>query len=137
MYSKKIITCHPIKGDLKKKFGEGYYYGVTIKRNNYGDKDDERTDWFVYQNGTFSSTSDCYYSYQPSEHYSSGGTFDSSKYNDYVQQMKEFKEDWQEELEYDEKLSFDSVEFERKLRRRLIQREGLYDSLIDSSELPF
>ena len=105
MYKEKRFECHPIDGDLKEQFGEGYYYCITIT-TVYGDNEgeEEYTEWYVYQNGRFSSETHITSSFEPSQHIYCGGTFDSSKYNEYVKQMQEFKGDWEEELEYNDDL---------------------------------
>ena len=121
MTKEKKIECHPIDGALKNHFGEGYYYGITITSDyGEGEKEEERTDWYICPNGTFSSDTDCWSSYEPSQHISCGGTFDSLKYNEYVKQMQEFKEDWEEELEYNDDLYFDSIEYEKGLIRKML-----------------
>ena len=56
------------------------------------------------------------------------------KYNDFVKQMQDYKEDWRKELEYT--LYEDSTDFDEE-ERRMMPRAKLDFSQVDPSELPF
>ena len=102
MKKQKKIECHPIGGDLKEGLEEGFYYCIIITEE-YGDneEDNEWNEWFVYPNGKFSAETHFMSTSEPSEHIYYEGTFDRSKYNDYIEQMKNFKGDWKKELNYE------------------------------------
>lgn len=81
---KKIIGHHFYEGELQ-------YFGI----------DDEEglssgTDWYIYPDGTF-----CYTESRSWESWDidGDGTFDSSKYGEFVDQMMHFIKDWKDELE--------------------------------------
>ena len=122
----KSIVCQPIDDYVAEMLGEGYYYCISITRD-YGPDyvETEGTDWFIHPNGTFSGgTSISYPNEPPEETDCFSGTFEKSKYNDFVKQMQEFKEGWLEELNYIDEQQYDE-EFSG------------YGVEVDDSELPF
>jgi hypothetical protein len=99
----KTIESHPLYESWN--MGEGYYYSITITTKYEDDVEEtERTEWFIHPNGTFSGNTHSHPLDEPPVLIFFGGTFEESKYNDYVEQMKKFKGDWEEELEYDDEL---------------------------------
>ena len=91
----KSIETGPIVKD-KKIIGHHFYEGELL----YFGIDDEEgmssgTDWYIYPDGTF-----CYTESRSWESWEidGDGTFDSSKYDEFVEQMMDCKTDWQKEL---------------------------------------
>lgn len=91
------IETGPIEKD-KKIIGHHFY---EYTKDYFGVDDEEgmssSTDWYIYPDGTFSFTT--VRSWE-SWDIDGDGTFDSSKYDEYVEQMMECKTDWQEELKH-------------------------------------
>ena len=114
----ETMECHPIDGGLRKEMGEGYcfYTHWTIKSENKEDDEEESRmiDWYIHPDGTFSGSESYYPDCAESEHYEFGGTFDKSKYDEIVANMKNFQTDWQKELVYDDDLFVDINEEVRK-----------------------
>ena len=134
----KSIVCQPIDDYVAEMLGEGYYYCISIT-SDYGPDyvETEGTEWFIHPNGTFSGgTSISYPNEPPMEIIRFGGTFEKSKYNDYVKQMQEFKGKWEEELDYDDALYYDATEFSDE-ERMMMPRAKMDFSDLDDSELPF
>lgn len=86
---------------------KGYYYTFAKEWKEYDDNDEEVINswiedetWIIYPDGIFE-----YHNTKEKEqvYKRCHGTFDSSRYNTFVEMMKNFKTDWKEELEYDEK----------------------------------
>ena len=101
--NEKKMVCQPIDDNVAEMQGGGYSFYVCITQNyDENEWEQDSFDWYIYPNGTFTSEHHYVSSFEPSEHYHYGGKFDESKYNDYVEQMKQFREDWEEELQYDD-----------------------------------
>ena len=138
MINEKSIVWKRIDDYVAELMGEGYYYCVSLTSNDEeGNEDSESTEWFIHPNGTFSGSITLIYPNEaPLEITRFGGTFEKSKYNDYVKQMQEFKGEWIEELEYDDALYYDATVFDEE-ERRMMPRATLDFSHVDPSELPF
>ena len=99
---KKGYVCFPIDSELAENFGEGYYY-CSGNTNDFGDgyEVSDSTEWFIHPNGTFSGGTSIFTpNRQLQEIISFEGTFEKSKYNDYLKQMQDGNEEWTEELIY-------------------------------------
>ena len=99
---KKDYECFPIDSELAENFGEGYYY-CSGNTNDFGDgyEVSDSTEWFIHPNGTFSGGTSIFTpNRQLQEIISFEGTFEKSKYNDYLKQMQDGNEEWTEELVY-------------------------------------
>ena len=133
---KKEIVCFPIDDYVVEMMGEGYYYCSSLTREyEDGFEETDSTEWFIHPNGTFSGSVEFIYPNEPpQEVIKFEGTFDKSKYNDFVKQMQDYKEDWRKELEYT--LYEDSTDFDEE-ERRMIPRASFDFSQVDPSELPF
>ena len=133
---KKEIVCFPIDDYVAEMMGEGYYFCISItKEYEGGERETEGTEWWVHPNGTFSGSVELMYPNEPpQEVITFEGTFEKSKYNDFVKQMQAFKEEWRKELQYT--LYEDSTDFDDE-ERRMIPRASFDFSQVDPSELPF
>lgn len=102
----KTISSGPITKDKDGQLTNAFHFSMkqTWEKNQTdgeekytSNTDDE--DWTIYPNGKFE-----YEIWSETKLYYGGaeGTFDSSKYEEFVNQMKEYKMDWLKELSYDE-----------------------------------
>ena len=137
----KTIVCQVIDDYVAEMMGEGYYFCISItKEYEGGERETEGTEWWVHPNGTFSGGISIQYPNEPPEEVIRfGGTFEKSKYNEYVKQMQDFNGDWEEELVYDDALFYDATvvsEYEEEDRRKM-PRQTFDFSELDPSELPF
>lgn len=99
MVDKQKITCRPIVVLDKEEKEEtiGYCYYVET----YHGEEQETIWWDLYSDGTYQERGDHYYPDECPEHWMAEGSFDKSKYNDFVGQMQSFKSDWSRELQPD------------------------------------
>lgn len=89
MYQETV--CGPFKNDCG-ALSDGFLF---IRSKEFCSNEEH---WYLMPNGTF-----FYVHYNGSGAVIYDGTFDSSKYDDYVSQMKEYKDDWIHELSYETK----------------------------------
>lgn len=93
----KFIETGPIEQDNKII---GHYFEET-EVNYFGVNDAEGmssgTLWRIFPDGTFSCTTDKSWDIFIID---GDGTFDSSKYDEFVEQMMDYKTDWQKELKH-------------------------------------
>ena len=100
------ISSGPITKDKDGQLTYGFHFSITKtwekthtdEQGGYFEKTDDE-EWTIYPNGQFEYDIWCmtkgYYGGQK-------GEFDSSKYEEFVNQMKEYKRDWMIELSYHE-----------------------------------
>lgn len=134
MFETKTINCHQIDDYVAEMMGEGYYFCVSILREcDDGSAEKESTEWFIHPNGTFSGSTYLSYPFEPpQEVVRFEGTFEQSKYNDYVKQIQESREEWRNELEY---TLYDDGDYDYDVERRIMSREPFDLSQVDLSEL--
>lgn len=134
--TEKTIVCQPIDDYAAKMLGEGFYFSVSITTDYDGGRKETRgTEWFIHPNGTFSGKDFIQFPNEPPEDvFDFDGTFEKSKYNDYVKQMQELKEGWTEELDYNE---HDVNEYDEELRRKILSTISFPIYEWDESEMPF
>lgn len=110
MDREKNILCQEVDDYTAECMGEGYCFSISIKTEYEGGKIEmEGTEWWVHPNGTFSGETSIQCSNEPlQEIIRFSGTFEKSKYKEYVKQMQNCKEDWIKELVYDDTLSYDT-----------------------------
>lgn len=137
----RTIETGPIVKD-KKIIGHHFYEGETL----YFGIDDEEgmsscTDWYIYPDGTF-----CYTTNKSWDIFivDGDGTFDSSKYDEFVEQMMDCKTDWQKELkhnpwwyEVDEEGQVEREGKEQTDKEQGEREKELVKDEWDDSELPF
>ena len=105
MVDKLKITCRPIvvlDKEEEKEDAIGYCYYVET----YHGKDQEIIWWELFSDGTYKRYGTYYYSNGYSTYEEEKGSFDKSKYQDFVNQIQSFKDNWLSELRCEKEIGW-------------------------------
>lgn len=100
----KNLLCGPFVKDFDGTKSDGYLFIRSYDVCNPFFKMKKEEHWYLMPNGSFIYIND---SGQDVIAYE--GTFDSSKYDEYVSLMKEYRTEWINELSYETKMSYKNM----------------------------